>query len=67
VDGARLNGMIAMTSSGAYLLELMRERRTQADLAYALMEKYGIEKNAAFLDAGAFLSKAMRDGLVIAC
>ena len=66
-DGAQLNGMIAMTSSGAFLLELMRERRTQADLAYALMERYGIEKYAAFADVCAFLNKAIRDRLIIVC
>ncbi len=67
VDGARLNGMIAMSPSGAFLLELMREERTQADLAYALEKKYGITSETALYDAGAFLNKALRDGLVVAC
>lgn len=67
VDGAKLNGMIAMSPSGAFLMELLREGRTQADLAYALEKKYGIPGETALTDAGAFLNKALRDGLVVAC
>lgn len=67
MDGAQLNGMIAMSPSGAFLMELMREERTQADLAYALEKKYGIGNETALCDAGAFLNKALRDGLVVAC
>lgn len=65
--GAKFNGMVAMSPSGAFLMELMVEERTQADLACALEKKYGIASETALCDAGAFLSKALRDGLVVVC
>lgn len=67
IDGAQLNGMIAMTPTGAFLMDQMKEKRTQADLADELEKRYGIPPETALADTGAFLNKALRDGLVVAC
>lgn len=67
VDGAPLNGMIAMTPTGAFLMEQLRERRTWADLAQALQSRYNIAQDTANADTRAFLDKAVRSGLVVAC
>lgn len=66
-DGAQLNGMIAMTPTGAFLMDQMKEKRTQADLAGELEKRYGIPLETARADTDAFLNKALRDGLVVAC
>lgn len=66
-DGAKLNGMIAMTPTGAFLMDQMKEKRTQADLAGELEKRYGIPPETARADTDAFLNKALRDGLVVAC
>lgn len=49
------HGFVRLNDSGAYLWGLLGERRTEDELARALVERYGIGEGQAREDVAAFL------------
>lgn len=62
-----INGMVTFNESGAYLWQLLQERRTVADLVFALKWEYAVAEDMAQADVQLFLSHALRHGMVDAC
>ncbi len=59
------HGMIRLNSSAAYVFNLLKQEREEAELVQALMEEYGITEEIAKEDVESFLTAMKGAGAIV--
>lgn len=63
-DNAQFNGMIKLNSTSEFIFELLRNDTTLDEIASAMTEKYGIDKEQAENDAGKLIDTLKNAGII---
>lgn len=61
----RLNGLVSLNETGAFLWDLLKEERTAEELTGALCHEFDVAEETAAADVAAFLSQVKEAGLLV--
>lgn len=61
----RLNGLVSLNETGAFLWDLLKEERTAEELTGALCREFDVAEETAAADVAAFLSQVKEAGLLV--
>ncbi len=61
----RLSGMITFSETGAFLWDMLSQRRTKTELVTALVSRFDQDADTVEADVSEFLEKAEKRGLVV--
>ena len=62
---SKLSGLIALSSSGKFLFELLANPQTEDSLLCAMLETYEIDRDTALADIREFLDTLRQGGVLI--
>lgn len=62
---ARLNGLISLNETGAFLWNTLQQSQTEAELVAALVGEYEVDPETASADVRAFLTRMDEAGILV--